>query len=224
MNTPQDSLAPTQVGAGLRNVRKAQERSFEDVTIDLKDHGIADAAEDVKDAIQVTAESVGTIVGVHNPMAKPAGDGNEVWLLDNTAYLVDGKWNAEFVVAYFKKNGNGVGSLMASVANQLTGLGKGKLEVRPDRIALFTTPIAPARSINVSSPSVPELNLGPSGSNGISSETYVLEKGTTDVMQFAALDPNLTPYGSMNTDFADPRGWLVISGIPFDRVSFAYSN
>lgn len=224
MNTLQVSLAPTQVGAGVRNVRKAQERSVGDVTTDLKDRGLADAAEDVKDAIQCTAESVGTIVGIHNPMAKPAGDGNEVWLLDNTAYLVDGKWNAEFVVAYFKKNGNGVSSLMASVANQLTGLGQGKLEVRPDRIALFTTPIAPARSINVSSPSVPDLKLGPSGSNGISSETHVLEKGTTDTTHFAASDPNLTPYGSMTTEFADPTGWLVISGISFDHVSSAYSN
>lgn len=178
-------------------------------------------------------------LGAYNPLARPASVKEDaVWLLDNTAYRpipthsllhqADAQpWQAEYVVAYFKRNsGRKPSEIVAQIADKI-GLGAegedraaGEKRIA-ERLQPFMQDIQPARSVDVKIPGVGVKRLGPGGRGAMSSTTISGLGELTDgkPLTVKALDSGVAPYGSMNTYVADPEGWMVISGTLFPPTS-----
>ena len=169
-------------------------------------------------------------LGSHNPMAQQLNpDTEEVWILDNTAYRPvhayphsEQPWQAEYVVAYFKKNaGKDVSDAVANIADKC-GLGshgedREKSEKTiSERLQLFVATIAPARTVNVRLPGVGTKKLGPGGRSAVSEQivTGLGEHKDGDRVSVEAIPTEIAPHGRATTHFAAPEGWMVISGIP----------
>lgn len=183
-------------------------------------------------------ENISSYLGHRNPLACPARDPSDaVWLLDNTAYRpahssssppsehhkVTQQWRAEFVACYFARDsGKDVSRWVADIADKV-GLhdmdipdeeGKKRIE---ERVRPFLEGIRPARWVDVvlCGEEGKVRRLGPGGRNAVSSQVVgplgrQYEEGA--VVQTGLVHPELAPYGSMNTYFAGPEGWIVISG------------
>lgn len=178
-------------------------------------------------------DDLSSLLGKHNPIAKEADPEREcVWLLDNIAYrpvhpvvdkMVDKPkpWQAEFVATYFVKNtGKDVSKWVADIADKLGYGPKGENRKEAEhtiaqRLLPFVETIQPARWVNVEFPNGKVEQLGPAGRNAISSQV-VGDMGEGykdgDMVTVKAVRAGLTPYGSMLTHFAEPEGWLVVSG------------
>lgn len=174
-------------------------------------------------------DNISSWLGLRNPLAKEVDPNTEcVWLLDNHAYRPvhiypheSQPFQAEFVAAYFKKNtGKDVSKAVANIANTI-GLGKGDGLDRADaektiaqRLQPFVETIAPARSVDVKFPDGSIHKLGPGGHSAVSEQTIVAiqkhEDGETATIPAVA---DVSPYGPMLTQFAEPDGWLVVSDI-----------
>lgn len=172
-----------------------------------------------------------SILGSKNPLAQPANPHqNTVWLLDNTAYQpINGKeqnqsWHVEVVACIFEKGGRkDIGKIVALIADHigLDGERGGHAEARrriEHRIQPFLDAVSPSRTLNLRAPiSRPAQihGLGPSDRNGIVSQT--VELGHAGIEGRAFIRPRLHDFGDepvlMNTTFAAPEGWLVISDI-----------
>ena len=165
-----------------------------------------------------------TYAGLRNPFASEARPSVEVvWLLDNTAYrpshLPSRKpkpWQAEFLVAYFKKNtGRDISKIVASIADKL-GLGEDEPAAKTiaERLQPFADSIAPARSVRVKLPSGVVQKIAAGGPSAVSVQTVAQlgEHEDGDTSSISAIPQELAPYGPMTTFFAAPEGWAVISG------------
>lgn len=173
-------------------------------------------------------DRLSSYLGAHNPVAQNIDPKSEaVWLFDNIAYRpvhfyphAEQPWQAEYLVAYFRKNaGKNVSDAVANIADQV-GLGeKGAKRAEgektiSERLQLFVETVAPARSVDLRFPDGPR-RLGPGGRSAVS-ETIVSDLGDHkdgDRISIEAIPPESAPYGQMTTHFAAPEGWMVISGI-----------
>lgn len=168
-------------------------------------------------------------LGLHNPMAKHLDPNTEeVWILDNTAYRPvhvyphsEQPWQAEYVVAYFKKSaGKNVSDAVANIADKI-GLGndgedraQGEKTIS-ERLQLFVAAIAPARSVDVRLPGVGTKKLGPGGRSAVSEQiiTGLGSHQDGESVSVEAVPAKTAPYGHATTHFAAPKGWMVISDI-----------
>lgn len=161
-------------------------------------------------------------IGVGNQDPTPMRDGQEVWLLDNTAFRDPNnpeKWMAEFVAAYFtKSSGKNVAKVVADIAEKLGMAGENadpEAERRiAERVEPFLNMILAAKTVDITFSKAGTLRLGPSNTGGVSADELPLPgSGYVDdqVVQSEAI---LTARGHshMRTAFADPKGWGVISG------------
>ncbi|ORY16473.1 hypothetical protein BCR34DRAFT_107300 [Clohesyomyces aquaticus] len=138
-----------------------------------------------------------------------------VWLFDNTAYQNRlGRWNAEFVAAYFvKDSGKDLGEVVAWVSDQV-GLAEGDKarDTVAERIQPLLDAILPAHAVNVDLEGV-QTRLGPSGRDGISTDELAVpghEHKEGHIITVKALKVDGT---SMKTTFAAPKGWAIISDV-----------
>ena len=159
-------------------------------------------------------------LGSYNPLGKDITDNDTVWLLDNTAFRdpKTGGWQAEFVAAVFDKDtGLEVSTVVADIAEKI-GIGKGdkQEEVIRQRLMPFMQSILPGRIVNVDFGGEAEtLRLGPGGRNAISSDIKKLPSSYKDgdvVTSFAKVPSQTNGVLQMDTAFAEPEGWGVISG------------
>jgi hypothetical protein len=169
-------------------------------------------------------DNVTSYFGGFNRLAKKIDSTEEiVWLLDNTAYRPvhvyphkPQPWQAEFVVAFFKKHvSKDLTSAVADIAGKL-GLGpedKGLMTIE-NRLQPFVRTIAPARFVEVKFRSGEIQKLGPGGRSAVSQELLLNlgEHNDGDTISISAAPPEASPHGPMITNFAEPEGWLVISG------------
>lgn len=170
-----------------------------------------------------------TLAGLRNPFSSNVDGAKEtVWLLDNTAYRPvhvyahkSQPWQAEFLVAYFKRNtGRDVSKIVASIAEKI-GLGKDGADeelvkkVIAQRLQPFVDAIAPARSVKVALPHDVVHQLGPAGPSAVSVQivTNLGEHKDGESINISALPKEASPHGAMTTHFAAPEGWAVISGL-----------
>jgi hypothetical protein len=161
-------------------------------------------------------DNLSSYLGAKNPFYSEADPETDyVWLLDNTAYQNRlGHWKAEFVAAYFRKNsGKDLAEVMACIIDK-TGVTKDeKIEaVIAKRLQPLLDSILPAHAVQLDLQGV-NVRLGPSGRDGISSDElavpgYGMKDG--DVITSKAVHADATP---VNTSFATPKGWAVISDI-----------
>ncbi|KAJ9411144.1 hypothetical protein DTO045G8_776 [Paecilomyces variotii] len=175
---------------------------------------------------------VSSVLGQRNPLAQPANPrDNTVWLLDNTAYrpVRRGRkgtqtWQAEIVACIFAAGDReDIGEFVASLADAigLDGeLGKDETVRRriQERLQPFLTKISPSRSLTLEIP-LPngqrrQHQLGPTNDNGIANQTLPIDG--RNVKNGTVVKPYLKGWDdivSMETRFASPEGWLVISDI-----------
>lgn len=159
-------------------------------------------------------------LGSYNPWGKPVTEDDIVWLLDNTAYKPSriGSWQAEFIAAVFEREPKcKVVDIVQGVAQKL-GLADDAEELKTieERILPFLWDVQPARHLRVVNQKK-ELKLGPSASNGITTDTVKIHEqpsGTT-VTSSAAVPRGTAGLLEMKTFFAPPEGWAIISGMSF---------
>ena len=173
-------------------------------------------------------DNVTSYLGGRNPLAKEVDPATEiVWLLDNIAYRPvhiyrhkPQAWQAEFVAAFFKKHVHkDLTEAVADIAEKI-GLGQpgedreAGLKTIESRLEHFVRTIAPARFVQVRFPSGNVQKVGPCGRSAVSVQRTadLGEHKNGDSMSISAVPADVTPQGPMTTTFADPEGWLVISG------------
>lgn len=181
---------------------------------------------------------VASILGSKNPIAHPADPHtNTVWLLDNTAYQLAPEpgeaeqpnqppsWHAEFVACILETEGRkDVGKLVASIADHIgldgeTGIADEATHQRiADRIQPFLDNVSPGRTVTLQLDIAGEeqtYELGPADRSGIISQT--IELGAPSIPDGTVIRPRLVNFGNsvavMETRFAEPEGWLVVSDI-----------
>jgi hypothetical protein len=156
-------------------------------------------------------------LGPHNPAPHPITANDEVWLFDNTAYRsADNQWRAEFVTAEFdQRTGQEVSSAVADVAENI-GLAKDDAAEATiqERLMPFVQAVLPGRVVRTDFGGMKELKLGPSGRNGVSSDIRGLPEFRNGeiVSSVAKVPTGTTGILKMNTVFAEPEGWGLISG------------
>ena len=168
----------------------------------------------------------GKFLGQRNPFAKKANPKeNIVWLFDNTAYRPvhasphePQPWQAEFVASFFKQGRKEEGKFVGNIADLLDidgKLGESLAATRKrieERAEPFIHAIAPARSVDVTLPigdHAHTLNLGPSDSNGISSQIF--PTGGDDSLDGKTITVTSVgdafPLCKARMRFAGPKGW-----------------
>lgn len=174
-------------------------------------------------------QNISSYLGTLNPLAGPIDPKTEsVWLLDATAYRPQHPyrhsqqpWQAEIRAACFKKGtGRDVSKVVADIADKV-GLKEGDGEVRErgektiaERLQPFMDAVAPARWVEVKLPDGKVQKLGPGGRSATIQQTVALrgEHRDGDVIEVDAVREEVTPHGPMEVGFAEPEGWMVISG------------
>ncbi|KXH33271.1 hypothetical protein CSIM01_03185 [Colletotrichum simmondsii] len=190
-----------------------KERRFDEVEAQLPNPTVP-----TLQAAFASASGILSHLGSYNPWGKPVTDDDIVWLLDNTAYKPSrlGSWQAEFVAAIFEKEPKcKVVDIVQGVAERL-GLSDDAEERKTieERIMPFLWDVQPARHLRVVHQKK-ELKLGPSGSNGITTDTLKIHEQPTGstVTSSAAVPRGATGLLEMKTFFAAPEGWAIISDI-----------
>jgi phosphatidate phosphatase APP1 len=177
-----------------------------------------------------------SLLGSKNPLAHAADSHkNTVWLFDNTAYQpvsdtphlghAGQSWQAEFVVCIFETEGRkDVGKLVAAIADHI-GIdgeyGRDDQETRQrieKRVQPFLDQVSPARTVKLEvtiNGAKQTHSLGGSDRNGIISQIVNLgASGVTDGMVVRPRAQKFDePAATMETRFAAPEGWMVISDI-----------
>jgi len=153
-----------------------------------------------------------------NPLPVSVSSDDVVWLMDNVAFQgPGGVWQAEFVAAVFdhKPSPKAV-DIVGDIASKL-GFSKGDKEQKTIewRVAPFMMEVLPGRCVRVNFENLVQLDLGPGGRNGISSDikqlphnfSYLVARSVADVPR------GVTGMLEMKTLFAEPEGWAIISGM-----------
>jgi hypothetical protein len=162
---------------------------------------------------------VSSFLGRRNPHTHPVGKDDLVWLFDNTAHRNQkGEWEAECVAAFFRKgSGKDLSRAVADIAEKL-GLGKGDEAEKTiaKRLQPFADVIEPAKTMRIRIGQAGELQLGPSGPDGVSSDVHLLPgSGYLDgkaVHPIAVLGKDDPREIKATMNIAEPYGWAVVSG------------
>ena len=175
-------------------------------------------------------DNMGSHLSTLNPLAKAVDpETEEVWLLDNTAYRPvhiyphqPQPFQANFTAAYFKKYEGKDWSKAAAKIADVIGLVEGEERKQAEqtiahRLKPFVETIAPARYVNIKLPNGTVEKLGPCGRSAVSQQIIASIQDHTDgsSAEISAIPPEVTPHGPMLTHFAEPEGWLVVSGTPY---------
>ena len=176
-------------------------------------------------------DQASSYLGSANPVARDVDPKTDVvWLLDNTAYRPihpyphsPQPFQAEFMACFFKRTtgeGKDVSKAVAEISQKI-GLGDGdgidKAQAEKTiahRLQPFVDIIAPARSVNVTIPDGRIESLGPGGRSAVSQQIVTALKDHGDGARVhIGPDPSeVAVHGPMITNFAEPEGWMVISG------------
>ena len=174
-------------------------------------------------------DNMGSCLSTFNPLAKAVNpEKEEVWLLDNTAYRPvhsyphqSQPFQAHFTAAYFKKyTGKDWSKAAATIADAI-GLVDGEERAQAEktiahRLKPFVETIAPARHVNIKLPNGTVEKLGPGGRCAVSQQIIpsIQDHKDGNSAEISAIPSGVTPHGPMITHFAEPEGWLVVSGMP----------
>lgn len=198
-----------------------QQGKFSDVEADLPDIKLAEGS-DHRPSLKTDVLSY---LGSWNPLPQDITENDQVWLLDNTAYRSEstGQWQAEFVAAVFDQNtGVEISKAVANIAEKL-GIGHGDAAEATiqERLMPFVQSILPGRRVKITFDQTQEINLGPGGRNAISSDTKVIPEHSDGaiVSSVAQVPQGANGVLKMQTVYAEPDGWGVISGMRSMSVS-----
>jgi len=161
-------------------------------------------------------DNLSSYLGSRNPFGVAVDPEKDfVWLLDNTAFQNRiGRWKAEYVAAYFvKDSGKDLGEIVAWIATQLDKDDDDSAKATiAERVQPLLDSILPSHTVTIDLQGM-DVRLGPSGRHGISSDEIAIpghgyKDGETVLTK--AIKADAMP---LNTIFAAPKGWAVISDI-----------
>lgn len=177
-------------------------------------------------------DQASSYLGGANPIARHVDPATEkVWLFDTTAYRPihpyphsPQPFQAEVTACYFKrtgKEGKDVSRAVADISQKIglgdnDGVDKEQAEKTiARRLQPFVDTIAPARSVNVVVSEGRKETLGPGGRSAVSQQTIVALNDHRDgeSVQIHPDPAELAAQGPMTVNFADPEGWMIISGM-----------
>ncbi|PON25996.1 hypothetical protein TGAM01_v204940 [Trichoderma gamsii] len=211
MDTQKLDFVPSKIANDMQ-VRTRQHRNFDKIEGQLVDP--KDSA-----AYQLSISGVLNNLSLWNPFNKAIVKGDIVWLFDNTAFkeAENEEWQAEFIMAVFENEAKcKVADIVTSIASAV-GLADDAEERKTieQRLMPFLWDIRTARTTTVAQGDL-SLKLGPSGFNGIATNVCKLlhhSKGSFTTKK-ATLDvEGVEGVLSMQTHFALPEGWGIISDI-----------
>ena len=178
-------------------------------------------------------DNMGSFLSTLNPLAKAVDpETEEVWLLDNTAYRPvhfyphqPQPFQALYTAAFFKRyKGKDWSKAAAKIADAI-GLVDGDERAQAEktiahRLKPFVETIAPARHVNIKLPNGTVEKLGPGGRSAVSTQVLASLPVHKDGIsaEISAIPSEATPHGPMLTHFAEPEGWLVVSGTPIPMI------
>jgi hypothetical protein len=170
----------------------------------------------LKDRFQFSLkDNLSSYLGSRNPFYTNVNpDTDLVWLFDNTAYQNRlGRWKAEFVAAYFRKNSGKDTSEVVAWISEKIGLAKGDKaeDTIAERLQPLLDSILPAHAVNIDLGGI-TTKLGPSGRDGISSDLLAIPGSYEDGQDLTLSPINADGFRS-TTIFAAPKGWAVISDV-----------
>lgn len=178
--------------------------------------------DDLPNPTRSTVASLGILGSLSrlNPFRrKDAVEGDIVWLLDNTAFRQSrmAPWQAEFVTAMFaQETKHKLVDLAAGIA-RIVGLADDANERKTieDRLQPFSWDIRVGKVTTVAQEGArSKIKLGLTGASGCSSDVVRVSshnKGSI-VGAKAVVKPRVTGILDMQTFYAGPEGWAVISG------------
>lgn len=164
-------------------------------------------------------------LGPRNPWPQPVTEDDELWLLDNTAFVTiktsgDGNdsrvWNAEFITAVFSQHSSCiVGDAVLQIA-ELIGLADNDdaKKTIERRLRPFLMDIQPGKQVLALHGGEDLLKLSPGGRNGISFDVLAIPAAPEGMITptTALVPEGTTGLLQSRTFFADQHGWAVISG------------
>lgn len=214
MDNPKVDFVPSEVANDMQ-VRTRQHRNFDKVQGQLVDPQNSTP-------YQLSISGVLNNLSLWNPFAKAIVKGDIVWLFDNTAFkgAENEEWQAEFIMAVFENEAKcKVADIVAGIARAI-GLADDAEERKTieQRLMPFLWDIRTARTTTVAQGDL-SLKLGPSGFNGIATNVCkLLHHGKGSSSSFTTKKTMLDVEGvegvlSMQTHFALPEGWGIISGM-----------
>lgn len=204
-------FVPSEVANDMQ-VRTRQHRNFDKVEDQLVDpEGSA--------SHQLSISGILNGISLWNPFAKAIVRGDIVWLFDNTAFkgTENEEWQAEFIMAVFENEAKcKVADVVAGIAG-VVGLADDAEERKTieQRLMPFLWDIRTARTTTVAQGDW-SLKLGPSGLNGIATNVCKLlhhSKGSFTTKKTTLGVEGVEGVLSMQTHFALPEGWGIISGM-----------
>lgn len=165
-------------------------------------------------------------LGPRNPWPQPVTKDDELWLLDNTAFVTTKKakdgsyfrvWNAEFVTAVFSQHTSCVVSDAVLQIADIIGLAdddEAKKTIE-ERLKPFLMDIQPGKQVLALHGGETMLKLSPGGRNGISSDVKVIPPAPDGMVTptTAVVPEGTAGLLQSRTFFADQEGWAVISDI-----------
>lgn len=176
-----------------------------------------------------SVSNVLSYLGPWNPLPQPVTKHDEVWLLDNTAFLSPCRdeagnntrqaWQAEFVAAVFSQRpSRTVADAVLQLAHK-TGLADDVQAKRTmeKRLRPFLMDIQPGKQVEALHGGHLHLQLSPGGRNGISADVKTISH--VDVPAglvtptTAEVPRQTTGLLQCKTLFAEPEGWAVISDV-----------
>ncbi|KAL6853274.1 hypothetical protein J3F83DRAFT_510194 [Trichoderma novae-zelandiae] len=221
MDNPILDFSPSEV-ANEMQLRTRKHAKFDDV-----EGKLVDPRNSVPYSFSVS--NVLNDMSIRNPFSKAIVKGDIVWLFDNTAFLPqspsattgdtdNAPWQAEFIMAVFEGEPKcKVADIVAGVAG-IVGLADDAAERKTieERLLPFLWDVRAARTTTVSQQGGLELKLGPSGFNGISTNVLGLvhdDKAASHTRETTCDVEGVEGVLSMETHFAGPEGWGIISDI-----------
>lgn len=165
-------------------------------------------------------------LGSRNPWPQPVTKDDELWLFDNTAFVVtkkekDGKetqtWNAEFVAAVFSQDPScTVSDVVVQIADKI-GLADNDEAKRTieERLRPFLMDIQPGKQVLALHGGETHLRFSSGSRNGISTDVKAIPAAPAGmgVPTTAQVPEGVTGLLQSKTFFSDPEGWAVISGV-----------
>lgn len=164
-------------------------------------------------------------LGPRNPWPQPLTKDDELWLLDNTAFVTINKandgsdvrvWNAEFISAVFSQHSSCVVSDAVLQIAELIGLADNDdaKKTIEERLRPFLMDIQPGKQVLALHGGETLLKLSPGGRNGISCDVMAIPAAPDGMVTptTAVVPEGTTGLLQSRTFFADQQGWAVISG------------
>ena len=164
-------------------------------------------------------------LGPRNPWPQPVTEDDELWLLDNTAFVTTKKakdgshlrvWDAEFITAVFSQHPSCIVSDAVLQIAELIGLADNDdaKKTIEERLRPFLMDIQPGKQVLALYGGETLLKLSPGGRNGISLDVMAIPAAPEGMVSptTAVVPEGVTGLLQCKTFFADQQGWAVISG------------